>query len=73
MRVCDLEDLIVYKLVAARPVDIEDARQLSMRHHTRIDRDKMTRRLTEFDEMLEDSRSRVAIWRDIERSAFRDV
>ena len=73
LRVCDLEDLIVYKLVAARPVDIEDARQLSMRHHTRIDRDKMTRRLTEFDEMLEDSRSRVAIWRDIERSAFRDV
>lgn len=71
LRVCDPEDLIVYKLVAARPLDLEDARQIALRHHTRIDRERVRRILTAFDEALDDGRSRVELWRGVERSAFR--
>jgi hypothetical protein len=71
LRVCDPEDLIVYKLVAARALDLEDARQIALRHHTRIDRERVRRLLTAFDDALDDGRSRVELWRDVERSAFR--
>jgi predicted nucleotidyltransferase len=70
LRVCDPEDLIVYKLVAARPHDLEDARQTAMRHWRRIDRERVRRTLAAFDEILEDGRSRVELWRQTERSAF---
>ncbi len=69
LHVCAPEDLIVYKLAAARPVDLEDARQLAMRHRTRIDRERVRRTLAEFDALLEDGRSRVALWEQVERSA----
>lgn len=70
LHVCDPEDLIVYKLVAARPVDLEDARQVAMRHRARIDRERVRRTLTAFDEILEDGRSRIDLWRAIETSAY---
>jgi hypothetical protein len=70
LHVCDPEDLIVYKLVAARPVDLEDARQLAMRHHAHIDRERVRRILAEFDGVLEDGRSRTDLWRTVERSAY---
>jgi hypothetical protein len=69
IRVCDPEDLIIYKLVAARPLDLEDARQLTMRHGLRLDRTRILSTLASFDEILEDGRSRVAMWRDIDRTA----
>lgn len=71
LRVCDPEDLIVYKLVAARPLDLEDARQIALRHHKRIDRERVRGILAAFDDALDDGRPRVELWRDIERSAFR--
>jgi hypothetical protein len=64
------EDLIVYKLVAARPVDLEDARQLAMRHHAHIDRERVRRIVAEFDGVLEDGRSRIDLWLSVERSAY---
>lgn len=70
LRVCDPEDLIVYKLVAARPIDLEDARQLAMRHHARIDRERVRRILAEFDSVLADDRPRIELWETIERSAY---
>lgn len=70
LHVCDPEDLIVYKVVAARPVDLDDARQLAMRHRARVDRERVRRTLAEFDGVLEDGRSRVDLWRVIEESAY---
>jgi hypothetical protein len=68
IRVCHPDDLIVYKLVAARPLDLEDARQLVLRHWTTLDRKRIQRTLAGFDEILDDGRSRVALWQEIERS-----
>lgn len=69
IRVCHPDDLIVYKLVAARPLDLEDARQLVLRHHRAMDRERIRKTLASFDEILDDGRSRVALWQEIERSA----
>jgi hypothetical protein len=71
MRVCHPEDLVIYKLVAARPLDLEDARQLVLRHGTALDRERIQRTLASFDEILEDGRPRVALWLEIERSTVR--
>jgi hypothetical protein len=68
MWVCHPEDLVIYKLVAARPLDLEDARQLALRHGMVLDRERIQRTLASFDEILEDGRSRVALWLDVERS-----
>ena len=68
LRICGPEDLIIYKVVAARPVDLEDARQIALRHWAGIDRDRVRRTLAEFDAVLEDGRSRVDLWRAIEQS-----
>lgn len=73
LRVCTPEDLIVYKLVAARPLDLEDARQLAMRHRMTLDRERIRRTLAGFDEILDDDRSRVELWRETERGAFPDL
>jgi hypothetical protein len=73
LHVCGAEDLIIYKVVAARPVDLDDARQLAMRHRQGIDRERVRRVLAEFDEVLEDGRPRLALWQAIERAAFREA
>jgi predicted nucleotidyltransferase len=70
LRICDPEDLILYKVVAARPQDLEDARQLLMRHDARIDRGRIRSVLATFDQILDDGRSRVGIWQEVERAAF---
>jgi hypothetical protein len=67
---CDPEDLVIYKLVAARSVDLEDARQLALRHRDRLDRSRIRRTLAGFDEVLEDERSRGDLWREIELSVY---
>lgn len=70
IRICHPEDLVVYKLVAARALDLEDARQLTLLHHHTIDRRRVSEALREFDEVLEDGRSRVELWQQIARSAY---
>lgn len=70
IRVCHPEDLIIYKLVAARPLDLEDARQLTLRHGRALDRERIQRTVAGFDEILEDGRSRLALWLAIERSTM---
>jgi len=46
-------------------------RQIALRHHKRIDRERVRGILAAFDDALDDGRPRVELWRDIERSAFR--
>jgi len=62
VRVCSPEDLVIYKLVAARPADEDDVRQMVLRHRTRIDRARVARLMSEFDAALDDGRSRVDLW-----------
>ena len=70
LHICHPEDLVVYKLVAGRPLDLEDARQLTLLHHRTIDRRRVSDVLREFDEVLEDRRSRVELWDEIAGSAY---
>lgn len=49
------EDQLVYKLVASRPKDLEDARTLAQLHARRIDFSRVRRVLGEFCEALEDT------------------
>lgn len=57
-------------LVAARRIDLDDARQLAMRHQSRIDLERERRMLAEFDAVLDNGRSRLEMWRAIETSAY---
>jgi predicted nucleotidyltransferase len=50
LRVCSPEDLIVYKLVAARPKDLDDVYQVALRHRNQIDRTRIAGTLRDFDE-----------------------
>jgi hypothetical protein len=70
IRVCHPDDLIIYKLVAARPLDLEDARQLVLRHGAALDRERIQRTLAGFDQILDDGRSRASLWQEIERSTY---
>lgn len=70
IRICHPEDIVVYKLVAARPLGLEDARQLTLLHHHTIDRRRASEALREFDEVLEDGRPRLPLWHEIARSAY---
>ena len=54
VRVPHVEDLILYKLVAARPRDLDDAQQLLAIHRSRVDLPKVRARLAEFCAVLED-------------------
>jgi len=67
IRVPTAEDLLVYKLVAARPRDIEDASALAQLHHASIDFARVRTVITEFCAALEDD-SRLAALDRIERS-----
>lgn len=69
LRVCDPGDLIVYKLVAARPRDLDDAKQIALRHWQTLDRDRILNTAREFDVLLEDDRSRAQMWREIANAA----
>jgi len=54
IRVPHVEDLVLYKLVAARPKDLDDAQQLLAIHRPRLDVSKLRARLAEFCAVLED-------------------
>ena len=51
VRFASLEDIIIHKLVAGRPVDIEDVRVLMAKHHGRIDARYVRRWLKQFTAM----------------------
>ena len=64
------EDQLVYKLVASRPKDLEDATMLAQLHASRIDFSRVRRVLAEFCEALEDT-SRLTELDRIEESIKR--
>jgi hypothetical protein len=59
LQVARAEDLVIYKMVAARPRDLEDAKALLALHRDAIDVTRVGRVLAEFDQALEDG-DRVA-------------
>jgi hypothetical protein len=54
LRVPRVADLVIYKLVAARPRDLDDAEQLLTLHGRDIDVDRITRLVGEFAAALDD-------------------
>jgi hypothetical protein len=62
------EDLVVFKAMAARPVDIEDASALLLMHRD-IDLDRVRRRLAELAAMADEPALLAGLERVIERSA----
>jgi len=54
IRVPRAEDLIIYKLVASRPRDVEDAEKLILLYASEIDTGRVRRILAEFCRVLED-------------------
>ncbi len=67
IRVPTPENLIIYKLVAFRPKDVEDATVLAQLHHKDIDFARVRRVLEEFCAVLEDE-TRLAMLDRIEAS-----
>lgn len=51
VRFASLEDIIIYKLVAGRPIDTEDACALMVKHHGRVDARYVRRWLKQFAAM----------------------
>jgi len=66
IRVARPEDLIVYKMVASRPRDIEDVDKLLLLHGDRIDLDRIRAVLREFCQVLEDNERLEILERMIE-------
>jgi hypothetical protein len=64
IRIPRLEDLLVFKLVAGRPRDLDDVEQLLVRNPRPLDLARVDRTLGEFCEVLEDE-SRLAAWQAI--------
>jgi len=54
VRVPRVEDLVLYKLIAARPKDLDNAEQLLAIHRVRVDLPGVRARLAEFCAVLED-------------------
>ncbi|MFY4727920.1 DUF6036 family nucleotidyltransferase [Nitrospira sp. BLG_2] len=57
------EDLVIYKMVALRPQDVQDAEELLLRYHAQIDLARVRRIVGEFAEVLE----RPELVRELER------
>jgi Nucleotidyltransferase of unknown function (DUF6036) len=68
IRVARAEDLVVYKLVAARPRDLDDAEKLLSLHGPALDIARIGRLVREFSDALEDS-SRVETFERLLRKA----
>ena len=54
LHTCSAEDLVVYKLVAARPQDLVDMEGIVRRQRGRLDLDRIRRWGREFAELKED-------------------
>jgi len=55
VRVCSAEDLLIYKLIATRPRDHEDARGIVRRQGDKLDDDYIIDWLRQFEQALDDS------------------
>lgn len=64
VRIPRLEDLLIFKLVAGRPRDLDDVEQLLLRNPRPLDLARVDRTLGEFCAVLEDE-TRLAAWREI--------
>ncbi len=64
--VIGLDDLIVYKLIGARPRDLDDVERLLDAHGQVIDRTRITRAVSAFCSLLEDT-SRMDNWQRLQR------
>lgn len=64
-------DLLVYKLVAARPRDLEDAEKLLLLYGSRLDLGRLRGIISEFADALEDP-SRLGVWDQMVQWLLRD-
>ncbi len=71
VRICTPEDLVIHKLVAGRPRDLEDAETVIMRQRDRLDADYIRRWLADFANALDqpDLLERFeSIWRSAQQA-----
>jgi uncharacterized nucleotidyltransferase DUF6036 len=61
IRIPEPDDLLVYKLVAARPRDLEDAEKLLLLYGSRLDLDRIRATIREFADALDDPQ-RLETW-----------
>jgi hypothetical protein len=65
------DDLVIYKLVAARPRDLEDAEKLLLLHGPRLDLQHIIATVREFADALEDPGRIAALERLLKRTGLR--
>ena len=68
IRVARPEDLVIYKLVASRPRDLDDAEALLALHGSAMNLSRVRRVVAEFSALLEDDERPRALERLIQRS-----
>jgi hypothetical protein len=68
IRIARPEDLVIYKLIASRPRDIEDAEGLLVLHDATIDIDRVRRVVGEFAQVLDDNERPQTLERLIEKT-----
>lgn len=71
IRVPRPDDLIIYKLVAARPRDLEDVERLMLLHGASLDLQRITATVREFAEALEDTGRLDALQRLLKKTGLR--
>ncbi len=59
-----LDDLLIYKLVASRPRDLDDVERLFAAHRHAVDVDRVSRAIADFSALLDDT-SRIDAWKRI--------
>lgn len=68
VRIAALEDLLIHKLVAGRPIDLEDVRVLLAKHRDRIDYRYLRRWLKQFAELGTLTRNPLTTFETIRKS-----
>ncbi len=63
-----LDDLLIYKLVASRPRDLDDVERLFAAHRDAVDVDRVSRAIADFSRLLDDT-SRIDTWKRIRGQA----
>lgn len=71
LRIARPEDLIIYKIVAARPRDLDDAERLLLLHGRSVDVGRLVRIVHEFAEALEDPTRPQTLERLLRRTRLR--